>query len=213
MDEAQVLAVASLADPTRRRMYDMITRAAASVSRDEVAAALDIGRPLAAFHLDKLADAGLLDVTYARPEGRTGPGAGRPAKLYRSASTEVAVELPPRSYGELSVLLAEALDRAGADLIAAGVARAQGVATGEAIGPADLIDALHDLGYAPVVADDRILLRNCPYSVAANQFPPLICGMNFALLEGVAQGAGWPCAVSLDPAPGRCCVTLASKNN
>jgi predicted ArsR family transcriptional regulator len=213
MDEAQVLAVAALADPTRRRAYEMIGRTIRPVSRDEVAGELGIGRTLAAFHLDKLVEVGLLEVSYARLQGRKGPGAGRPAKLYRTGPTEVAVDLPPRAYGDLSVLLAEALDKAGADLVAAAVARVQGVVTGRSVGAADPVDALAELGYAPTGSEDMVILTNCPFRVAAREFPPLICGMNLALLEGVVEGAGWSYEATLDPAPGRCCVTLASKTN
>ncbi|MBB5872698.1 putative ArsR family transcriptional regulator [Allocatelliglobosispora scoriae] len=215
MDDAQVAAIGSLTDPTRRRAYELLTRADGPIGRDEVAAALGIGRTLAAFHLDKLAEVGLVEVSFARPEGRSGPGAGRPAKHYRIAPGEIAVGLPPRTYGDLSVLLAEALDRAGADLVAVAVARVQGVVAGRAAGPgADRVEFLTQRGYAPSTAPDgTITLRNCPFAAAAREFPPLICGMNLALLEGITEGAGWPGEARLDPAPGRCCVTLKSKTN
>ena len=48
-------------------------------------------RSVAAFHLDKLAEAGLVEVTFQRTSGRTGPGAGRPAKLYRRGPGGVGV--------------------------------------------------------------------------------------------------------------------------
>src|SRR5262245_60085204 len=114
MEESHVAAVGALVDPTRRRAYEFVAASGGQVGRDEVARSLGIGRTLAAFHLDKLAEVGLLEVAFARPEGRSGPGAGRPAKLYRPAATEVAVEVPPRAYPALAVLLAEALDRASA---------------------------------------------------------------------------------------------------
>jgi predicted ArsR family transcriptional regulator len=64
---------------------------------------------LAAYHLDKLADAGLLVTSYARPAGRGGPGAGRPAKRYVRAQQELSVSVPPRDYGLLAGVLAEVM--------------------------------------------------------------------------------------------------------
>jgi len=50
--------------------------------------------------------------------------------------------------------------------------------------------------------------------VLASNHPPLICGMNLALLEGLLEGAAVPgLSARLDPRPGECCVVLASKNN
>src|SRR3954452_21979457 len=115
MEEArttQVEAVAALAEPTRRRLYDHVVRQAAPVSRDEAAAAVGVPRPTVAFHLDRLVDDGLLDVVFERRTGRTGPGAGRPSKLYRRAECSVSVSLPERRYDLAGELLAAALAEA-----------------------------------------------------------------------------------------------------
>ncbi|MBO0788607.1 MAG: winged helix-turn-helix transcriptional regulator, partial [Actinobacteria bacterium] len=58
-----------LADEQRRRIYDFVRRAGAPVTRDQVAGAVGISRKLAAFHLDKLAAAGLLETSFPRPAG------------------------------------------------------------------------------------------------------------------------------------------------
>ncbi|HWR49068.1 MAG TPA: helix-turn-helix domain-containing protein, partial [Pseudonocardiaceae bacterium] len=78
--EAQISAIAALDEPTRRRLYDYVVRQPAPVSRDDAAAILELPRTTVAFHLDRLVDEDLLDVIYERRTGRTGPGAGRPAK-------------------------------------------------------------------------------------------------------------------------------------
>ena len=83
-------ALSTLGDATRRGAYDYVCAQGRPVGRDEVAGALGIGRTLAAYHLDRLAEAGLLAVAYARRSGRTGPGAGRPAKLYERSDREIA---------------------------------------------------------------------------------------------------------------------------
>src|SRR5918993_1985974 len=93
---AQVAAVAALAEPTRRLLYEHVVRQPVAVSRDEAAEATEVARATVAFHLDKLVDEGLLDVVYERRTGRSGPGAGRPAKLYRRAGCDAPVAPPPR---------------------------------------------------------------------------------------------------------------------
>src|SRR5688572_9227641 len=103
-----VRALSALDDPTRRRAYDYVVAESRRVARDEVAEALGIGRTLAAYHLDRLADGGLLEVAYERRTGRAGPGAGRPAKVYERSAREVTVSVPPRDYGLAARLLAHA---------------------------------------------------------------------------------------------------------
>ncbi|HEX8803462.1 MAG TPA: hypothetical protein VF743_04695, partial [Acidimicrobiales bacterium] len=108
-------AITSLAERTRRALYEHVAAAGGWVSRDQAAAAVGLGRGTAAHHLDRLAADGLLEVEYRRLSGRRGPGAGRPAKLYRRARSDVAVSLPPRDYELAGRLLAEAADRARLD--------------------------------------------------------------------------------------------------
>src|SRR3954451_4972482 len=97
-------------EPTRRAVYDAVRTARGPVTRDEVAAATGVSRRLAAFHLDLLAEGGLLSVDYARPAGRRGgPGAGRPAKRYQVEPVDVEVSLPPRRYDIAARVLARAV--------------------------------------------------------------------------------------------------------
>src|SRR5829696_1625431 len=105
----RIAAVAALDDPTRRAVFDLVARAATAVSRDAAAEALGVSRRVAAFHLDRLAEQGLLIVEYRRPPGRSGPGAGRPTKLYRRAEDEVGVSVPERHYDLAGELLAAAV--------------------------------------------------------------------------------------------------------
>ena len=204
-------ALASLTDRVRRQAYTVVADGTGPVGRDEVAEALGVGRTLAAFHLDKLVAAGLLEVSYARRSGKTGPGAGRPAKLYRLAPAEHAVSVPPRAYRTAAELLAEAVEQAGAEETLYRVARRHGRRTPPG---AEVTELLTGQGYAPVAdGPERIELRNCPFHRLAEQFPPVICGMNLAMITGLLDGAGldgeW--AARMDAAPGRCCVTLSKK--
>jgi predicted ArsR family transcriptional regulator len=211
-----VEAVGALREPLRRAVYEFAAGRDEPVGRDEVAEAVGIGRTLAAFHLDRLAEAGLLEVSYARRSGRTGPGAGRPAKLYRRSAAELEVSLPPRRYRSAAGLLAEAVDRSGADELLFEAAREQGRAAGRAAAEAGLVEVLTGQGYEPQPRDDAILLRNCPFHLLARDYPPLVCGMNLALLQGLVQELGPPAATArMAPGADGCCVVIevASKNN
>ena len=102
--------LSTLDDPVRRRLYEVVTRQPGPMGRDEAAAAAGIGRALAVYHLDKLVESGLLAATYQRAAGRSGPGAGRPAKLYARAEREFTVTVPPRSYELAARLLVQAVE-------------------------------------------------------------------------------------------------------
>lgn len=221
-----VEAIGVLHEPVRRAVYEYTVGRGEPVGRNDVAEALGIGRTLAAFHLDRLAEAGLLEVSYARRSGRTGPGAGRPAKLYRRSMAEHEVTLPPRRYQAAAELLADAVERAGADDLLFAAARRRGrsvgsasagsASAGSAPGAAELIEVLTEQGYEPERRGDSIVLRNCPFHALARDFPPLVCGMNLALLEGLVEGRDRaPDVPRLAPAGEGCCVVidLDSKNN
>nr|WP_277348006.1 helix-turn-helix domain-containing protein [Streptomyces sp. HNM0574] len=196
-----------LGDPVRRRLYRYVAAAPDEVGRDAAAEAAGVSRSLAAFHLDKLAEAGLLTVSFRRLSGRTGPGAGRPAKVYRRSEGEHAVSLPPRAYGDAGLLLAEVLEEAGLDRELQAAARAAGAGAPDAAAD-DVVEALRARGYQPFWDGGTLRLRNCPFHALATEFPALICGMNLALVEGLAPGEWFP---SMDPCPGGCCVSLSKK--
>jgi predicted ArsR family transcriptional regulator len=211
-------ALGALADPTRRVAYRVVVAAGPEpVSRDEVAEALGVGRTLAAFHLDRLVEAGLLETAFARRTGRAGPGAGRTAKLYRRGEIEHTVTVPPRAYPRAAELLAEAVDRAGVDQTLFAVARERGREQGSRARPGrrragmgEIEGAMTACGYEPVADGGTVRLRNCPFHVLAEEFPPLVCGMNLALIEGMLDGlgaTGW--RADTDPVPGHCCVVLS----
>jgi len=222
----EISVIAVLDDPVRRRLYDYVTAQAHGVSRSEAAQAVGVQRTLAAFHLDRLAEAGLVEVTFRRPAGRSGPGAGRPAKLYRRSAAEHQVSVPPRDYRSAAELLAEVVDVTGAEPELQRSARSRGAAAGRAarrqaphVPDADLVvGALSAQGYQPYQEEAEVRLRNCPFHVLASKYPPLICGMNLALLEGLLEGAAVnSLEARLDPRPEQCCVALRdcrnSKNN
>lgn len=207
-----VEAVATLGDGVRRALYDFVVDQGRAVTRDEAAAAVGVKRPLAAYHLDRLARQGLLDVSYARPEGRSGPGAGRPGKLYARAATEIGVSLPPRQYEVPARLLAEAVDGSRSEATLAALhhaARRSGEELAAGVTDrASMLAALRSRGYEPYEdGDGGIRLRNCPFHQLAASHTELVCGMNLALLEAVAVAGTRPV---LDPRPGECCVAFTA---
>jgi predicted ArsR family transcriptional regulator len=219
-----ITAVAALGEPTRRRLFEWVAEQADAVGRDQAAAALGIGRPLAAFHLDRLVEAGLLAVEYRRLTGRTGPGAGRPAKLYRPSGADVQVSLPARRYEVAAQLLAEGLDDAadpGARDAVRVAARRRGRALGDrarrelgrrpgrARARTAVVETLERAGYAPrPQPDGTIRLANCPYDALVADHRDLICGANVALTGAVAEALDAQLDARLDPQPGWCCAVL-----
>jgi predicted ArsR family transcriptional regulator len=219
---AHISAVAALDEPTRRRLYAHVMRQPEPVSRDEAAAALGVPRTTAAFHLDRLVEEGLLDTVFERRTGRSGPGAGRPAKLYRRSACDVSVSLPDRRYGLAGKLLADALeeadrtgerprevlDRRAYELGVELAETAPAPPGGDGRDAALRVLAAH--GYEPRPEDAEIALVNCPFHALAQEHTALVCGMNVRLIEGLLDGLGATgLAAQLRPAPARCCVRLA----
>jgi predicted ArsR family transcriptional regulator len=197
-------ALRALADPVRRRVYGFVAAAAGPVTRDEAAAALGLGRSLAAYHLDRLAASGLLAVSFGRPSGRTGPGAGRPAKLYARAEREFVLRAPPRDYE----LVAEILLRAGAGSTD-DAAREVGREIGRGAPKAPIAEVLAARGYEPFDDDGTLRFANCPFDALARTHRETVCCLNLALVEGVIEGAGAEDATaSLEPDRAGCCVAV-----
>jgi predicted ArsR family transcriptional regulator len=224
--DERVRGVASLDHPVTRAVYRLLVDRE-QLSRDDAAEHLDVARSVAAFHLDKLVDAGLAEVHFERLTGRTGPGAGRPAKVYRRSAREIAVSLPERRYDLAGGLLAEAVERAAADGVPVAAAlRDAAIATGRRLGEEAraaagpragrakrrdaVLRVLTRNGYEPHVRDGEIVLANCPFHSLAEQHRALVCGMNLDLLSGIVEGIGDEDLLSarLAPEPGYCCVRM-----
>lgn len=210
----RIASVAALDDSVRRAVFDFVARSPTAVSREAAAAELGLSRRVAALHLDRLAEVGLLVVEFRRLHERSGPGAGRPSKLYRRAADEVEVSVPTRRYeliGQLFVgAVAETLET-GADLADSLSRRAYeaGVALGDR--GDDMRATLEELGYEPQETDDGqgLLLANCPFHRLAREHTDLVCGVNLRLLQGLADTQPTSPAVRLEPAPTHCCVRIA----
>lgn len=223
MDESAanpVAAVGALGDPVRRDLYGYIRRVRRPVTRQEAAESVGISRKLAAFHLDKLVEVGLLRTRYDAPDRVR--GVGRAPKLYEPVPDAVRVSIPERRHQLLAEILAEAVNATeavngaeAADGAGAGAPREARQAAFEA---ADLrgelfgaeerarrrpgrlgteralslaAESLEEFGFEPERdAPDALVLRNCPFHPLAAASPDLICGINQRFLSGYLRGLG-----------------------
>jgi predicted ArsR family transcriptional regulator len=211
----RVATVSALDDPVRLALLDLVGRSESALSRDQAAQALGVTRRTAAFHLDRLAQEGLLAVEFRRLTGRTGPGAGRPSKLYRRTAQEVTVTIPERHYDLAGELLAAAVEesaRSGEPArdalmrLAADAGRDLGTQAGT------LDDVLRDTGYEPRPdGQGGTLLGNCPFHRLAQRHTDTVCHLNLELLRGAADAVNEQHTVVLDPGPGRCCVHIRAE--
>jgi predicted ArsR family transcriptional regulator len=221
--DAKLARLSALGEAHRRALYAVVAGAGRAISRDEAATSVGISRPLAAYHLDRLVDDGLLEVRFERRTGRRGPGAGRPAKLYERAAEAVELSVPARDYGFIAELLAKVVERdlSGAAQSAlndvaseAGARSAANVSREEpnnrTDGLANLRRTLDERGYEPYDDDGELRLRNCPYHRLAEHHRDLVCTANLAFVSGMAEhlGPGQALRARLDRKPGECCVAI-----
>ncbi|NNN12230.1 MAG: transcriptional regulator [Acidimicrobiaceae bacterium] len=222
-EDDRISAIAALNEPLRRRIYRFVAMQEVSVSRHYTATTLGVARSVAAFHLDKLANLGLLEVEYRHLSGRRGPGAGRPTKLYRRADNEVTLSVPQRHYDAAANLLAQAIEHAVdtsvsvidalnvasleyGKFMAAGI---HGLEDHHSSPIEQLGNLLANYGYEPRIVRKTITLANCPFRTLTVEHRDLICGMNRALIAGVVEAVGLAgTSARLDPTPGRCCVKI-----
>ena len=215
----RVSKVGALADPIRRALYRFVARQEGAVSRDQAAEGIEVPRHTAKFHLDKLVDEGLLTTEFRRLTGRTGPGAGRPAKLYRRTRKEIAVSLPQRRYDLASHVLADAVERAldgtpmndalreASDQAAAVVLESWPQDDAEEL--ARVEGVLTRLGYEPRADGEALALGNCPFHRLSADHRELVCGMNRQFVQSLRDQLGCDHleATNVEPGTG-CCVRI-----
>jgi predicted ArsR family transcriptional regulator len=219
--ERELEILAALREPTRLRLYRLVERSPMPVSRDEAAAAIGISRSLAAFHLDRLVKLRLLSAKYRRLSGRTGPGAGRPSKLYQRSAHLVQLSLPHRDHELLARALSQAFGSSLTDLVDIEPAREAGRSLGKRArrrlrGPAsperilacvqDMLDGLGFDPYRPSATEIRF--RNCPFAPLSRLFSPLVCGVAMSLTTGVAEGVGDELGVTREYRAAVCCPVV-----
>lgn len=221
--ERELQVAAALREPTRRTLYDYVGRQPRAVSRDEAAQAVRVSRALAAFHLDKLVQVGLLKAEYRRLSGRSGPGAGRTSKLYRRSRHQFRMSLPYRNHELLARLLAGSFGPPEPSSPDLGAAREFGRSLGARARrrvrgrPADdrliqcVVDVLETLGFEPYrESSGSLRLGNCPFDPLSRLFTPVVCGVGQAVVSGVVQGVEAPMRIGREERPDRCCCVLSS---
>lgn len=227
MPQGSIQQLAVLEDELRLRIYRFIRRLRRAATREEVADATGISRRLAAFHLEKLLEEGLLRSHYARPPGRGGPGAGRSAKYYEPSDVELSVSIPDRHYDLAGSLLVDAINNANPKETARGSALRVSAEKGRELGERSrherrlgrpgpertmsvAQELLEDYGYEPYRdGKTTVALRNCPFHALAQQAPDLVCSMNRSFIDGMLRGLGNTSVEAvLECKAGDCCVTL-----
>ena len=228
--ERRISGIAALDQPVRRDLYRVLSERDGWVSRDEASEALGVPRSVAAFHLDKLVEAEIAEITFERTTGRTGPGAGRPAKLYRRGTEELSASVPERRYDLAGSLLATAVaeaERTGAPIadclsasaraagrvIGAEAAEAAGQLTTRTARRRAVLDVLAGHGYEPTLGKGgEIALVNCPFHRLAEEHRSLVCGMNLDFLTGLIHeiDPADQLTPGLAPEPGYCCVRITA---
>lgn len=210
----RMAAVASLGDEKRRQLYELISDSDAPVGREEAALTLGLSRSTASFHLDRLVQDGLLAVEFRKTSGKSGPGSGRPAKLYRPAASEVGASVPDRNYDLAGELLAAAIEHStatgnavGDSLLAASYSRGQALASGAA----SLEEFVAGEGYEPQPdGTGGLVLVNCPFHRLSHGHPGVVCAMNGSFLQGAAAACGESEErVAQNIVPGQCCARIA----
>jgi predicted ArsR family transcriptional regulator len=205
--------VAALVDRSRRALYEFVRRQKRAVGREEAAEGTGMSRGLAAFHLDKLVDAGLLTARYETPPDQP-RGRGRTPKLYEAVGDGVAVTIPERRYDLIAEILAEAVatDPGHADDAAMRGAHRRGREIGSDLraGCPAVGDALERLGFEPDADGERVRLHNCPFHALASRHTDLICGLNERFITGLIEGLdATGVEARLAPRPVASCVEQA----
>ena len=224
--DRNVAGIGVLADSVRRRLYRFVCSQDQPVSRDQAAQAVGIARHKAKFHLDRLEAEGLLEADYVRLTGRSGPGAGRPAKRYRRGTKEFAVTLPARDYELAARIMADAIvESARTHSPILDVVKDTAAVYGSAIAAtacehgssADAaleiaVRVLSNHAYEPRRSESTVILANCPFRALAADHTDLICRLNHALLAGFADSlAPNLLEAHLDRGENRCCVVIAGR--
>lgn len=213
-EQSQVDAIALLTEPLRQKTYEFVKRQNRPVTKDEVAKGCDLPRATASFHLEKLAEAGLLESEFRRLSGKKGPGAGRPNKLFRISDREITVSIPARRYDVAAEIMIEAIEFAETARVEINEALQHSAhEIGKEIGAeaVSLEQALEASGYEPDTENQgQITLGNCPFHQLSRKHTERICRTNLALLEGITEA----CAGAEDstavfaPGAGPCCVYI-----
>ncbi|PYI69286.1 transcriptional regulator [Arthrobacter livingstonensis] len=215
-EAGRLTAVASLGDPVRRKLFELLRESPLALSRDDCAEALELPKSTIRAHLDRLVSDGLLLVEFRKVGERTGPGSGRPTKLYTVAVDEVAASVPARHYDLAAELLAAAVQLSIDSSVAvedtlADVAFDAGKRLGAEAGTIHKL--LESAGYDPQPdGAGGTIMANCPFHKLSQEHAGVVCSLNGSLLNGALLGCG-DCRHTIEPDAelSHCCARLVPK--
>lgn len=205
---------ASLGDPTRRAIYIAVRQSAEPVTSSSIAELFRLHPNVARHHLDRLAADGYLQVTHRRPSGRSGPGAGRPAKCYEATGKPIDLHFPAQRPDLLLDLLSRVIDGVGASNVAEvaeAVGREYGSSLAAEIGEPDapgyatavtaVARAMRGIGFQTEPEPDsrRILTSHCPFGEAATDHPEVFCSLDRGIVAGMMGAMRQVCEPVLTP--------------
>ena len=188
----------ALGDETRYALYRELAGSTAPRSAGDLADSLDLHANTVRLHLERLKDAGLVDVEVIH-RGTV----GRPQHRYSLAPGAPGLGFDPPAHVLLAGLLAALAETTGAD---AGAARTTGRAWGRQAAARGagrtasrncltaLAQELDRLGFEPAADPEvtvdgatRIEFLHCPFRELAEAYPELVCNLHRGICEGVAE--------------------------
>jgi predicted ArsR family transcriptional regulator len=184
----------ALGDETRFSMYRELAGSTRGCSAQELADSLGLHANTVRLHLDRLREAGLVEVE-AVHRGTV----GRPTHIYSLAPGAPGLGFDPPSYTLLSGLLAALAERVGADgAEATEIGRAWGVEAGRRTRSRSCVKALvgemQRLGFEPetetVGKTSDMAFTRCPFRELAEAYPELVCNLHRGISEGIVAEVG-----------------------
>ena len=186
----------TLGDNTRYAIYLELARSPRPLTTSEIAETIGLHPNTVRPHLDRMRDAGLVDVQ-AGARGEI----GRPQHRYSLAPDAPSLGLESPVMPVLARMVLAMAERLGASPDdAAAVGRDEGVRRAIPYGssPSTLEAVVSDLdclGFDPVVSegdDDTavVAFANCPFGGLAEQHPDLVCSLHRGLIAGFVAGMG-----------------------
>lgn len=211
----------TLGDNTRYAIYLELARAVKPLTTAEIADTINLHPNTVRPHLDRMREAGLIDVEVG------GRGEiGRPQHRYSLIADAPSLGLEPPVMPMLARLVLSMAERLGAGALEAhAVGHEEGEGRAEPfVAAASSLEAivtdLDVLGFDPVVSDDDdpdaavIAFANCPFGDLSTTHPELVCSLHHGLIAGFVDGMGdtevrefcsvvdrTPCQVTVGPSP------------
>ena len=184
----------ALADESRYAIYEQLATATGPVGANDLADRLGLHPNTVRLHLERMRDAGLVDVE-AVHRGTV----GRPQHVYSLAAGASAAGLDQPAQVVLAGLLASLAEKAGADAdLAVAAGRSWGAEAGRRTGSRSCVDALtaelEHLGFEPDLLRENerasIAFLHCPLRESADAYPEIVCNLHRGICEGLVGEVG-----------------------